>query len=416
MKGEIICIGDELVSGRSADTNSRHAAARFWALGLKLRGVTIIGDDAQAIDQVLNLGLSRSDFLIISGGLGPTEDDITAEAAAQALGLPLEENQEMLSNLEALAAKHGRTLSPDVRRMYLLPQGAKVLDPICAGFLLEGRAGQPLFFLPGVPWEFRRLIDGQVGDYLVERFVEGAVAVRQLRSFGLMESQIGARLEGLAQNWPGAQIGYYPHFPEEKVLVSARAASREEAERIAAELEAEVLRRLDGHVVARGEATLAQNVAALLSEQKLTLALAESCTGGLVGHRLTQAPGASAFLERGLVVYSNQAKQDLLGVSADTLERFGAVSEQCAREMAMGARQRSGTDLGLAITGIAGPTGGSEAKPVGTVFFALSDGEHTRVEGKKLSGERSMIKSLSAELALVWLLRYAQDHAFIRSA
>ena len=416
MPGEIICIGDELMSGRSADLNSRHAAVRLGALGLMLTSITTIGDDTAAIGQVLRLALSRSDFVIISGGLGPTEDDITAEAAAQALGLPMEENRPMLVNLEALAAGHGRKLNPGARRMAWLPQGAKVLDPSCAGFLLPAPQGQPLFFLPGVPYEFRMLIDGPVGSYLAQRFLEGVVTTRMLRTFGLLESEIGARLEGLADNWPGARLGYYPTFPEEKILVSVRAAAKDQAEAIADEVLSEVERRLAPHVIARGATTLAQAVAALLTEQDLTLALAESCTGGLIGHRLTQVAGSSVFFERGLVVYSNRAKQELLGVSGETLERFGAVSAQCARQMAMGARERAGTDLGLAVTGIAGPGGGSADKPVGTVFLALADGQNVRVEGKRLSGDRTMIKSLTAELALVWLLRYGQDHAFICGA
>ncbi len=416
MLGRILCIGDEIMSGRTADRNSRHAAASLWSAGLMLKAITTVGDDPEAIAQALEQALADCSFLLVGGGLGPTEDDLTARAAADYLGLPLNEDPVMLANLEALARTRGRELSPLGRRMALLPQGARVLDPLCCGFHLTGPGGQPVYFLPGVPEEYRRLIDQYVVPQLLTRFGLGAPVSRMLRVFGLPESEVGRRLEGLTPAGSGAKIGYYPTFPEVKVLLTARSDDPALAEALAHHLEREALERLEGHVVARGSQTLEQAVGEELTRQRLTLCLAESCTGGLIGHRVTRVPGSSAYLERGLVVYSNRAKQELLGVSEATLAAHGAVSGECAAEMAAGARARSGADLGLSVTGIAGPEGGSLEKPVGTVWFGLAGPEGVVTEHRLFHGDRAMVKLQAAENALNLLRRYLQDHALLRSA
>lgn len=322
----------------------------------------------------------------------------------------------MLANLQALARSRGHELSQTARRMALMPQGARLMDAICCGFSLAGPAGQVLYFLPGVPEEFCKLIDDQVVPELGRRFGTGAVISRQLRIYGLPESEVGRRLQGLAEAHPGARIGFYPSFPEVKVLLTARSDEPAQATAVAEQMEREAEKRLEGYVIVRGLLTLEEAVGQELIRQGLTLALAESCTGGLIGHRLTQVAGSSAYLERGLVVYSNRAKQELLGVNEATLQAVGAVSAQCAAEMAQGARAGAGTDLGLAVTGIAGPTGGSPDKPVGTVFFGLAGPEGLRTLHTRFYGDRTMIKLQSAETALDLLRRYLEDHAFLRGA
>jgi nicotinamide-nucleotide amidase len=416
MRGEMICIGDELISGRVGEGNSRYAAARLWPLGIGLAHVVMVGDDPPAIQEALGQALARCDYLIVSGGLGTTEDDLTAATAAAFLGLPLVEHPEKITQLNDLLRPRGRELTPEIRRMACMPAGARPLDPHSAGFALAQADGRPLYFLPGVPQEFRRIIDATVLPELAARAEAGVVVSRQLICYGLPESEVGRRLAGLTQGVAGASLGYYPVFPEVHLLLSMRAVDQEAAQAALEPLEQELLQRLNGYVVARGGASLEETLAQLLSAQRLTLACAESCTGGLIGHRLTSVPGSSDFFERGLVVYSNRAKQELLGVSPATLERHGAVSAECAQEMAEGARIKAGVDLGLAVTGIAGPKGGSEAKPVGTVFFGLSDVHGTQTQQRRFHGDRAMVKLQAAETALDLLRRHVEQHASVRGA
>ncbi len=420
MRGEIICIGDELMSGRVADTNSRYAARRLWPLGIEIGAVVLVGDDPEAIKDALGRALARADFVLVSGGLGTTDDDLTAQTAAEVFGLPLAESKRMVKNLRAFLARQGREASGQVMRMAWLPQGAEILGTTCAGFRLTGPEGQPVYFLPGVPQEMRQLTDERVVPELLERLGQGGQAVvsRELRLFGIPEAEVGARLAGLADRGsrPGVRLGYYPVFPEVQVTVTVRRPEREEAEAEAQALLEEIQGRLQDYVISLNGELLEEKVGRLLGERGLTLALAESCTGGLVGHRVTSVAGSSTYFERGVVTYSNRAKEDLLGVSRQTLEAHGAVSHQTAREMALGARERAGTDLGLAITGIAGPGGGSPEKPVGTVFFGLAHGEHVESHLRHFQGSRAQVKQQSAEAALDLLRRYLESHAPVRSA
>ncbi len=420
MRGEIICIGDELMSGRVADTNSRYAVSRLWPLGIEIGAILLVGDDPAAIKDSLSRSLSRADFVLVSGGLGTTDDDITARMAAEVFELPLAESKRMVKNLRAFLAERGREPSQEVLRMAQLPQGAEVLCATCAGFRLTGPEGQPVFFLPGVPREMRKLTDEKVVPELLQRLANDGQAVvsREVRLFGIPESEVGARLKGLADrdSQPGVRLGYYPVFPEVQVTVTVRRASAAEANTTADQLSIEIQSRLAGFVISTNGELLEERVGRLLNQHGLRLALAESCTGGLIGHRVTSVAGSSDYFERGVVVYSNLAKEELLGVSRQTLEAFGAVSHETAREMAQGARQRAHTDIGLSVTGIAGPGGGSEDKPVGTVFFGLAHGDHTESHHRRFVGNRAQVKTQSAETALDLLRRYLEEHAPIRSA
>jgi nicotinamide-nucleotide amidase len=420
MRGEIICIGDELMSGRVADTNSRYALSRLWPLGIEIGAVVLVGDDQLAIKDTLCRALGRADFVLVSGGLGTTDDDITARMAAEVFELPLAESQRMVKNLRAFLAERGREPSADVLRMAQLPEGAEVLCPTCAGFRLTGPDGQPVFFLPGVPGEMHKLTDERVVPELVKLLAEGgqAVVTREVRLFGLPESEVGARLKGLADrdSRPGVRLGYYPVFPEVQVTVTVKRASAAEAETIADQLSKEIQSRLAGFVVSTNGELLEERVGRLLGQRGLTLALAESCTGGLIGHRITSMAGSSDYFERGMVVYSNLAKEELLGVRHETLENHGAVSAETAREMALGACKRAHTDIGLSVTGIAGPSGGTDDKPVGTVFFGLAHGEKVESHHRRFIGNRAQVKAQSAETALDLLRRYLEEHAPVHSA
>lgn len=420
MRGEIICIGDELMSGRVADTNSRYVARRLWPLGVKIGAVVLVGDEPGAIKDALCRALSRADLVLVSGGLGTTDDDITARTAAEVFELPLAESQRMVKNLREFLAKRGREASEEVLKMAWLPEGAEILCATCAGFRLMGPDGQPVYFLPGVPREMRKITDETIVPELLRLLADQGEAVvsREIRLFGLPESEVGARLAGLADRdrRPGVSLGYYPVFPEVRVTVTVRRLARDEAESEAQALVDDIRARLAQFVVSLDGESLEQKVGRLLAERGLSLALAESCTGGLIGHRLTNVAGSSAYFERGMVVYSNRAKEELLGVSPQTLANHGAVSPETAREMALGARQRAGADLGLAVTGIAGPEGGTPGKPVGTVYFGLAHGDRTETHHRRFRGNRSQVKAQSAETALDLLRRHLEEHAPVHSA
>ncbi len=414
MRGAIICIGDELVTGRVAETNSRFALARLTPLGFEFASVLMVGDNVEAIATALDAALAEADFVLVSGGLGATDDDITASAAARHFGLALAESRRMIANLRECFAAVGRELPPGAARMAQLPQGAEVLDKACAGFKLTTPAGQPVYFLPGVPAENRRLVERLVLPALVERFAPQQVVLsRKFTVFGLGESEIGLGLQGLTAGYPEVAIGFYPVFPCEQVVLSARTGQPEETGALLESLVEEAAHRLGGRVVAYGQDTLAGAVAARLLAEGLSLALAESCTGGLIGHLVTGVPGSSGFFDRGLVTYSNRAKMELLGVEARTLEEHGAVSVQTAAEMASGARRGAGTDLGLAVTGIAGPDGGTPEKPVGTVCFGLAAQDGVKALSRRFMGSRDQIKQISAHFALDFLRRYLEDHALL---
>ena len=411
MRGEIIAIGDELITGRVQESNAGYAAGRLWAQGIEVGSVVMVGDEPGAIAEALSRAVARADFVLVTGGLGATEDDITSGVAAEVFGLPLAESERMVANLRAFFEARGATLSEAARRMANLPLGAEVLSRYSAGFKLTTPEGRPVYFLPGVPAEMRHLTDKKVLPDLGRLAGEsGVVLSHELRLFGLPESQAGVRLEGLTDGRPGVKVGFYPVFPEVHILITGRAGDQDAAAELVAEAVAEADKRLAPFVVARGGLTLEETVGALLAGKGLRLALAESCTGGLIGHRITQVAGSSDFFERGLVVYSNRAKEELLGVKPETLEKYGAVSEQTAREMARGAAREAGVEVGLAVTGIAGPSGGSEEKPVGTVHFAVAVNDEVTWDQCRFLGTRRMVKAQSAEKALVMLAQALGQH------
>ncbi|MDR1396711.1 MAG: CinA family nicotinamide mononucleotide deamidase-related protein [Desulfarculales bacterium] len=405
MPGEIILIGDELISGRIGDSNARFAAAALQAVGLAFRAAQMVGDQETDILEAFRLA-RRADFVVVSGGLGTTDDDITNAAAARFFDLPLEEHPLMLANLRRLAVKRKRKFNNAHRRMALMPKGVDLLDGAFAGWSLMDSDGRPWFFLPGVPAEFTGLFTSKVVPALLDYFVGQKSASRCITVFGISEAEIGRRLEGAAAKIAGANLGYYPVFPEEKLILSVSGGSEEEIKAGLDILEDEICARLGRHVIVRGPQSLEEEVGGKLRERGLSLSLAESCTGGLIGHRITQVPGSSSYFKQGVVVYSNQSKIELLGVSREILDAAGAVSQPCAAAMAVGARMGAGTDLALAVTGIAGPDGGSQEKPVGTVFLALAAPEGVVVEKNWNFGDRNGVKLVAAEAALNLLRRY----------
>jgi nicotinamide-nucleotide amidase len=407
MQGEIIATGAELITGRVADFNARYAARRLHDAGLKVERITILGDEPAVFRELLLQALARSRFVIITGGLGATEDDLTVAAAAEALGLPLSHDEALLARLRHFLEERKIPWLERYGRLALIPQGAVVLDPegMACGFALEH--GQVrLFFLPGVPHEMRALFDGYVLPNLAEWAGDGqGMAQRTLRLFGISETQLQEIVSRIPEFQAGVGVGYYPNFPENHLTLTVHGPDREALNETLDRLTAALAREVDDVLLGPVESPLEELVGRQLREAGLTLALAESCTGGLIGHRLTAVAGSSDYFLGGVVSYSNEAKADLLGVDPEVLAAQGAVSPETAREMALGAKAAFGADLGLAVTGIAGPTGGSEAKPVGTVYIALATAEEVEVWHYLFRGNREAIKILTAETALDRLRR-----------
>ncbi|MFA5181482.1 MAG: competence/damage-inducible protein A [Syntrophales bacterium] len=410
MKTGIITIGDELTSGGIQDTNTALIARQFHLQGWQVAATMSVGDDETMIKGALDFIMPLTDAVVITGGLGPTADDITTAAVARAFNLPLYTDEEVLSNIKAIFARYGFKWTENNAKQAVFPQGAQILaNPVgtAAGFSLRVR-GKIIAVIPGVPVEVRRMLPEVVLPFLRCSFPEESpcLAVRTLKLFGLGEAAVDQAIAGIDLPGFGVGVGFYPRFPENHLVLSARDALEAAAWLKVNKAEEEIHKRLGPYIFAYDEETLEGVVAGLLKEKGLTLAVAESCTGGLITDRLTDIPGSSMYLERGLITYSNRSKTDLLGVPEEIIQKHGAVSEETGRLMAEGARRLAGSDLGLATTGIAGPDGGSEAKPVGTVFIALADGGETVCRKFSYRWDRRRIKVIASQAALIMLKRY----------
>jgi len=410
MQVGILTIGNELISGRTRDTNTSHIARELNIQGWQVPILMSVDDDETAIKTALDHILAQADAVIVTGGLGPTTDDKTTDAIARAYGLKLYRDEAILSKIKAIFDRYGLYWAPSNAKQADFPEGAEpIANPVGTawGFSLTVK-GKLIAVLPGVPAEMKRMLSQGVLPTLRRTFPEAAqaVATRTIKLSGISEAEVDQRLADADLEGQGVSVGFYPHFPELRLVLTVRKPTEEEARSLLKIAEAQVLERLERHIFAYDLETLEGTVAALLSERKLTLSVAESCTGGLITDRLTDISGSSIFLERGAVTYSNLAKTEMLGVPEETLSEHGAVSEPTARLMAEGVRKLGHTDLGLSTTGIAGPTGGSREKPVGTVFVALADGKETICRKYLFRWERRRVKVATSQAALTLLKRY----------
>jgi len=413
MKIGILTIGNELMNGRTADTNSSFIAREINLQGWPVEIMMSVGDDFAAIKSRLHYLLTFTDAVICTGGLGPTADDITTAAIAQAFDLPLYSDEAVLQGIKDKFTKYNLRWVENNAKQALFPQGAEVIpNPVgtAAGFVLPVQ-DKLVFVIPGVPSETRRILPEGIIPVLHRYFPQpvGHTIKQTIKTFGIGEGAVDERLADFNFNALGVSVGFYPVFPENHLVLIARSDSREEAQKNLQKAQDEVTARLSDCIFSYGEQTLEEIIAAVLTEKKLTIAVAESCTGGLIANRLTDVSGSSVYFERGLVTYSNEAKISLLGVPAGIIEKHGAVSEETARLMAEGVRKLAGTSLGLSSTGIAGPTGGSKEKPVGTVYVALADANQTVCRHYAFRWDRKRNKLISSETALMMLKNYLQE-------
>ncbi|MFO8048042.1 MAG: competence/damage-inducible protein A [Desulfosudaceae bacterium] len=414
---EILSTGNEVLSGIVADTNAAWMAGRLEELGLEVKRHTCVGDDLDQIAGALLEICGRAQLVVVTGGLGPTGDDLTSAAVARAAGLPLVQDSAALESVQRFFAERGSTMRASDAKQALLPRGAQCLvNPVgsAPGFAIT-IAGSRVCVLPGVPHEMKKMLTEQVlplvdGWQAQQRLFPATVTISV---FGLPESEVGRRVAGLTEQFPDVRYGIRVSFPQVFVRATTRKPVQAEAEATLAQAQAWLLRSLGEKAFSGQGLSLEAEVGRLLLEKKLTVALAESCTGGLVADLLTDTPGSSAYFLLSTVTYANQAKTGLLKVPAETIATFGAVSEETARAMARGVQRLAGADFGLAVSGIAGPGGGTPEKPVGTVCLGLAGpNEEVTVTTRQLSFQnRAMNKRLFAFAALDMLRRQVMDMA-----
>lgn len=409
MNVSTLSIGDELMCGEVIDTNAAAIAARLYACGMKVRRHLTVGDTEAEIVAAIQSLAAASDAVIISGGLGPTVDDITARAAAQATGDRQVMNDEALTHLRNFAGKLGGPLHPQNERQALLPAAATVIpNPTgtACGFILT-YGGCSLFFLPGVPGEMTRMLEETVVPALRQRLSRNrCLRTGVLKVLGPSEAEVDALLADLADPDAGVSLAYGVSFPEIFVKIRVEGENAEAVAAALARTSEGARQKLGASVYAEDDETMDSVVAKLFREKAVTLSLAESCTGGLVAKRITDVPGSSAYFLTGVVTYANTAKSGVLGVSPELLEEKGAVSAEVASAMAQGVHHLSGSDIALAVTGIAGPEGGTPDKPVGTVYIALATRAGCRTKLFRFHGNRQEIRTITAFVAMNWLRTY----------
>ncbi|HPW41194.1 MAG TPA: competence/damage-inducible protein A [Bacillota bacterium] len=406
MKGEIIAVGTELLLGNIVNTNAQYLSQKLADLGIDVYYHVVVGDNLKRLTETIKTSLERSDIVITSGGLGPTADDITKEGAAQAMGLKLLPDEESIERIKKMFSSTGRIMTENNIKQGYIPEGAVVLENnngTAPGVLIE-KEGKIVIMLPGPPKELYPMFESKVLPYLKSK-TDSTIRSKVLRVIGVGESAVEHILKDIFDSQANPTIAPYAKDGEVHLRITAKTGIPEEADSLIAEMEQKVRAILDDNIYGCNEETLEEAVLKLLQKKNLTISLAESCTGGLVASRLTDIPGASASLISGVVSYSNESKINILKVKEDTIRKYGAVSPQTAEEMAVGAKRLSNTDIGLSITGIAGPDGGSAEKPVGLCYIGIAIGKSVNVQKIMLTGNRNRIRWGSSSRALDFLRR-----------
>jgi len=418
----ILSTGDELTTGKIADTNAQWLADRCLTLGLDVVAVLVVGDFHDRIAWAWERAFELGDLVVSTGGLGPTSDDLTTEIVARVLGVGLRFDEPSAARMRAMFERMGRVMPENNLRQAQFPDPAVILEnPLgtapgyrvscerevpAAGGTGRVRLPRHLVVMPGVPREMKPMFDERVAPWIRElRGTDQVIAVRTFQTFGMSESALDEAVNAVIRP-EEARVGFRASFP----MISVKLLVRDLPGRADArldELSARLRGALGAVVFGEGDVSMEAATGAALRARGATLAVAESCSGGLVGHRVTEVPGCSAYFLADYVTYSNGAKTDVLGVRPETLKEFGAVSEETVREMAEGARRRSGASVAVATSGVAGPDGGTEKTPVGTVCFALAADGLLVSRRHQLWGTRDWVKLLTSQLALDWVRRWA---------
>jgi len=400
----ILSTGDELITGKVVDTNSAFIADRLFSIGIKVAAVLKVGDDRENLLWAMRQAAGLGEVVIGTGGLGPTADDLTSEVVAELLGCPLVKNEEIAAALRKRFEARGIPWTANNLKQALFPQGAEILpNPVgtAPGFRVSLGENKTLSWLSGVPQEMTAMFDQTVMPWIVAmRGGQDQIFSQAFKVYGLTESKLDDLVKPIGLE-PAIKLSFRAHYPDLTLRVTVAGASEEQRRFI------ETCKRirliLGSHIYAEGDTTLEERVGQLLSERHRTLALAESCTGGLISHRITGIAGSSAYYLGGVTSYANDVKVKLLGVTPATLEKYGAVSQETALEMSHGIRERIGADFGLSVTGIAGPSGGTPEKPVGTVWISIAQAKNHEAKLFQFHGDRERIILGTSQAALNWL-------------
>lgn len=410
-RAAIVTIGDELLSGRVVDTNASKIATALQGVGIEVSLHLTCGDDVQAIVDCLSFVHGVADVAITTGGLGPTDDDLTHRAVSDYVGKPLELREDLLQNIQKRFAAHGMEMPESNRSQAELPRGGQVVaneHGTAPGCMVE-KGEKWTITLPGVPRELGPMLESTVLPFLRDQLrLEGVVRARVLKTFGFTESKLGEIISKIPKSSKGLRVGYRPSFPEIHLILTALGPDDETAKQWIQTFEERVRESIPNQLWGVDDDMFAAVVGELLRQRGYRMASAESCTGGLISKMATDIAGSSDYFERGFATYTNMAKQQMLGVSPDIFEPGGpgAVSEQCAVSMARGARERAGVDVAVSTTGVAGPGGGTPEKPVGTVWIGLATPEGATARLFQFPGSRDWVRTLTAYVALEQLRRY----------
>ena len=412
LSAEIIAIGSELLTPERTDTNSLWLTAKLNEIGIEVKLKTVVGDDSQRLEETIRDAFKRSNVVVTTGGLGPTEDDITRACAAQAVGRELILQPQLVEELRSKFARMQRPMPEINQRQAYLIEGAEVLsnpNGSAPGMLFiraeAETAEQFLVILPGPPREMKPMFENFVLPRLRRKAGEIVVKRRVLRVAGLGESAVDEQIAPIYKQYENVQTSILFNRSEIEIWLIAQAKSDSDAQKLLDEVAGKINEKLGAAVFAQRGELMEEVIAGMLTERKQTLALAESCTGGLIAERLTEIPGSSAFFIEGVIAYANQSKIRMLGVPAELIGKHGAVSAEVAEAMAENLRVEAATDFAISVTGIAGPDGGTEEKPVGTVFIGYSDKWETTHRRLHLPGDRHLIRWRSSQAALDLLRR-----------
>jgi nicotinamide-nucleotide amidase len=406
----ILTVGNEITNGVITDTNRETIARELRSSGIAVKGMSSVGDDHHIIADALRSAMKRARITIVSGGLGPTEDDKTTEAAAMFLGVPLTLDDQQLLRIEERFRQWGRPMAKSNSKQALFPVGAAPIPNdygTAPGFIIEKEGNIALFF-PGVPREMIRMIREKGIPLIFQRFglPNQVFRTRTLFVYGLSESRLGEILADVARDEDDYHLAFLPRFPIMRLRIDVRAEGADQAEEILSLKQRILEQRIHENILSSDGRSMEAVVLQLLEQRNWSLGMAESITGGMIGEMITRVPGASRTFMGSIVSYSNDMKAQVLGVSEQTLKEFGSVSHLCAREMATGTCKTARADVGLAVTGIAGPDGGTPEKPVGTFFVGLATPNGVISRGFLLPGAREWVRTLAAMQALDLLRRY----------
>ncbi len=405
MQADLICIGNELLTGLIENSNTGFLARRLWSAGIEVREATVVADDREAIKNALERAMEKSEIVILTGGLGPTDDDMTKEAVASILDLQLVLNREWLERMESFFSCRGIRMPENNRKQAMVIEGATLLENQCGtapGSMIE-REGRLIIMLPGPPNEMSLMFDQSVLPFIFNYNPGNVTMVKTLKCCGIGESMLEEKIKMLG-SWDFPPISYIARGFEVNLQIKGKGNAKEAAAAIE-KAEKQLKSLLGDHIYGSEDDTLASRVAELLAEKQMTIALAESCSGGHLSDMLTDIPGISKFYKGGLVAYSEEVKTSKLGLDQELLKKEGLVSEATAKAMAEAARNYFNSDLAAGITGLAGPDSDSSNKPVGLVYIAVSSAKGCQCKKMNLGGGRQMVKERSSQLALDMIRR-----------